>query len=332
MAVFAICLVLLAVLFCVSMMTGTVHIGFKDLCTVLTNGRLSDDDSYYYNIIYSIRLPRILLSIVTGGGLAVSGFLLQTYFRNPIAGPYILGISSGAKLMVTILLIVLLPVTGSISSVEKIAAAFIGSMICTAVILILSDRIRNMAAILIGGMMLSYVFSALTDLMINFADDKDVVSLRSWSQGTYSGSSMENVVTALVIIVPCTVFAFLMSKEIFAVSLSENYGRSVGVNVRLFRIILILISSLLSAVVTALCGPVSFIGVAAPYVMRRLLGSDRPQILIPGVFLMGGLFTCFSDLLARMLFAPTELGISTVTSLFGAPVVLYMLLTNRRNR
>lgn len=321
--------VLLLLVLYFNLFSGTVSVTPADFLRLVL---LQDQGSMEASILWNLRLPRALMTVILGGALALSGFLLQTYFANPIAGPFILGISSGAKLAVTICLILLLNVSGSVSSFVLIVAAFAGALFSTVWILYLSGRVKNMSSILIGGIMIGYVCSAATDLMITFASDADIVNLRNWSQGSFSGMSWDNVQVAFPVVGVASVLTFFHSREISAFQLGEGYARSVGVPVVRFRRILILLSSILSATVTAYAGPVSFVGVAAPYLIKHLFHTSRPEIIIPACFMGGAVFTGGADLLARMLLRPTELNISTVTSILGAPIVIMMLMRERKHR
>ena len=287
-------------------------------------------DAISRTIFWRIRLPRVCLAMILGGALALSGFLLQTFFENPIAGPYILGISSGAKLTVTLSMLLTLSQLQTTSAALNVAAAFLGALLSTGFILFLSKRVQHMASILIGGIMIGYVTNAITDFLITFAEDADIVNLHGWSLGSFSGADGQDVLVSALIVGVTTGLIFRMSKPIGAFRLGEGYAQSLGVQVKRFRTILILLSSILSATVTAFAGPISFVGVAAPYIMRRLLRTSEPRVLIPAAFLGGAAFTAACDLLARTLLSPTELNISTVTSLIGAPIVLWMLLQEHR--
>jgi len=280
-------------------------------------------------ILFSIRIPRMLLAAILGGALSVSGYLLQIFFRNPIAGPFVLGISGGAKMVVGITLIFLSPMLGAISPMTLVIAAFAGSLLITALVLLFSQKVRNMSMLLVIGIMVSYICGAVTELCITFADDHDVVNLTNWSMGSFSGANWSNVSTSLKICIPCLICAFLLSKPMEAYALGEGYAHSMGIKVKPFRALLILISSFLSACVTALAGPVSFVGIAVPHITRTLLKSSKPAFMIPSTFLCGAVFCVFCDLIARTAFSPTELAIGTVTSVFGAPVVIYMMLRRK---
>lgn len=281
-------------------------------------------------ILFQIRLPRMLLSMLLGGALAVSGYLLQVFFRNPIAGPFVLGISSGAKMTVGITLILLAPYIGGLGSTALVLAAFAGALLITSIVLLFSQRVRHMSILLVIGIMVGYVCSAVTDLCVTFASEHDVVNLTHWSMGSFSGASWSDVRTAAVFALLGTFFALLISKPISAYALGEGYAKSMGIPVKRVRLLIILISSLLSGAVTALAGPVSFVGIAVPHITRTLLKSSKPIYVIPACFVCGAAFCLFCDLIARTIFAPTELSIGTVTSVFGAPIVIWMMLGRKR--
>ena len=211
-----------------------------------------------------------------------------------------------------------------------VAAAFIGSLLITAVVLLFSQKVRNMELLLVVGIMVGYICSAVTDMAVTFASEQDIVNLKYWSMGTFSGKGWDQVVTAAIICAPTALASWLLSKPMGAYALGEGYAKSMGVNVKPFRLALILLSSLLSACVTALAGPISFVGIAVPHITRTLLKSSKPALVIPAAFLAGAVFCVFSDLIARTVFSPTELNIGTVTSIFGAPVVIWMMVSRRR--
>ena len=288
-------------------------------------------DETTYHIVWRIRLPRILASVILGGALSVSGFLLQTFFANPIAGPFVLGISSGAKLTVALAMIFFLQQGLVMNSAAMVLSAFAGALLSMGFILLLARRVHNMSLLVVGGVMVGYICSAVTDFVVTFADDANIVNLHNWSQGSFSGTSWSNVRDMAVLVLVLLILAFLLSKPIGAYQMGESYARSMGVNVRRFRVELILLSSLLSACVTAFAGPISFVGIAVPHLVKGMMKTAKPLVVMPACFLGGAVFCLFCDLLARTLFAPTELNISSVTAVFGAPVVI-ALMVNRKNR
>ena len=328
-AVFGALLAALAALVALNVNVGSVSIPLGEIWRIVTRRA---EASTQYSIIWKIRLPRLLMALLLGGGLSLSGFLLQTFFGNPIAGPFVLGISSGAKLVVALVMIATLDRFGGVSSWTLIAAAFAGSLAAVGLILLLSRRLRHMAALLVAGIMVGYICSAVTDFVVTFAEDSDIVNLHGWSLGSFSGMTWDNVAVAAAITLVCAALVFLMSKPIGAYQLGEAYARSLGVNIRAFRAALILLSSVLSATVTAFAGPISFVGIAVPHLIKRALNTSKPLVVIPATFLGGAVFCMGCDLIARTAFAPTELNISTVTSVFGAPVVIAMMLRRQKGR
>ena len=327
--VFISLIVMAIVIILLNIYSGSVDITVKEIFNIIFK---HTGDETQYNIIWKIRLPRIIISAVLGGALALSGFLLQTFFGNPIAGPFVLGISSGAKMCVAITLIIFLKYFSSVSSFALIAAAFAGSLLSMGFVLLMSRRIHHMSMLLVSGIMIGYICSAVTDFMVAFADDTDIVNLHNWSRGSFSGMSWDDVFIASVIVLITAVVVFFMSKPIGAYQLGEAYAQSMGVNIKVFRVLLILLSSLLSGCVTAFAGPISFLGIAVPHLMKTFLKTAKPIIAIPAIFMGGAVFCMFCDLIARTAFAPTELSISTVTAIFGEPVVIVMMLDKHRGR
>lgn len=312
----------------------TILIALLILFSLLSifNGTVSLSDKNATDIIIKIRIPRMLEAMILGGALALSGYLLQTYFMNPIAGPFVLGISSGAKMFVAFTMIFFLKITRSVSSITLILAAFVGALASTAIILLVSKKVNHMASLLVAGIMIGYICSAITDFMVTFAEDEDIVNLHGWSKGSFSGSNYDNVIISAGLVISIFVLILFCAKPIGALQLGEGYALSMGVDVKRFRLILILLSSLLSACVTAFAGPISFVGIAVPYLIKQSLNTTKPVFTVPGAFLGGGVFCMGCDLVARTVFAPLELNISTVTSIFGAPVVIFMLISRNQKK
>lgn len=327
MLCFAVLLTTLVLLFFWNLYAGSVSLSAGKIIEIL-QGLHTEDTAY--QIIWGIRLPRILAALLLGGALSVSGFLLQTFFHNPIAGPFVLGISSGAKLVVALVMIFLLGRGIAVSSAVLVLAAFVGSMVCMGFILLLSCKTEGMSVLIIGGVMIGYICSAITDIVVTFASDADIVNLHNWSMGSFSGMNWENIRGMTVVVLAATAGAFLLSKPISAYQQGESYAKSVGVNTQMFRACLVLLSGLLSACVTAFAGPISFVGIAVPHLVKSLLGTSKPILVIPGCFLGGAVCCLFCDLIARTVFAPTEVSISSVTAVFGAPVVIYMLVKRQK--
>lgn len=308
--------------------SGSIRLSPGETARILLGGM---GEETAYRIIWDIRLPRLLAAVILGGALSVSGFLLQTFFANPIAGPFVLGISSGAKLVVALFTIALLGRGIPVGSGLMILAAFAGAMISMGFVLLISGRVKKMSMLVICGIMIGYICSAVTDFVITFADDADIVNLHNWSMGSFSGISWENIRVMAAVVAVSMALTFLMAKPIGAYQLGEVYAQNMGVNIRRFRVALILQSSILSACVTAFAGPISFVGIAVPHLVKRLFGTAKPILISPGCFLGGAVFCLFCDLIARTVFAPTELSLSSVTAVLGAPIVIWMMVQNRRN-
>lgn len=318
--------VLLLALLALNLCVGSVSLPLSQVWEIL-RGRETGPGA---DILLRIRLPRAAAAAVLGGGLALSGYLLQTYFHNPIAGPYILGVSSGAKLTVALLLVFAVGQPWARSAWAMIAASCVGALAAMGFVLLLSRAVDRMSVLIVGGVMIGYICSAVTDFVVTFAQDADIVNLHNWSRGSFSGIGWENVRVMSLAVGITLVGTFLLSKPIGAFQMGEGYAKSMGLNVRAFGAVLVVLSSILSACVTAFAGPISFVGVAVPHLVKSLFGTAKPILLVPGCFLGGASFCLLCDLLARSLFSPTELGISTVTAIFGAPVVLWILVRRRK--
>lgn len=304
---------------------GTVRIPLADIFASIRGKKIENS-----RILWDIRMPRTLAAMILGGALALAGYLLQTFFHNPIAGPFVLGISSGAKMVVALVMVFLMGQAVKITSWALIAAAFVGAMISMGFVLLMSRRVHNMSMLVVSGVMIGYICSAITELVVTFASDAEIVNLHNWSRGSFSGMTWENVAVMTGVVAVTFFLVFLMAKPLSAYQLGEVYARNLGVDIRLLRIAMVLLSSILSACIVAFAGLISFVGVAAPHLVKSLLGTAKPIWMIPACFLGGSVFCLFCDLLARTMFAPTELSISTVTAIFGAPVVLWIMV--RRNK
>ncbi|MCH5204699.1 MAG: iron ABC transporter permease [Oscillospiraceae bacterium] len=329
--VFISLLILFIAAFFLNINSGSVKLSLGEVFDIVF---LRDESLENYNIMWKIRLPRMALSAVLGGALALSGFLLQTFFRNPIAGPFVLGISSGAKMLLAIVTIAVAGIFAedytSLPIGVTVLTAFLGSMLVTFVVLMFSGKVRDMSTLLVIGIMISYICSSVTDFLINFAEDADIVSLTHWSLGSFSGAKWQNVGIAAAIVFPAFILSCLASKPISAYALGEGYAKSVGVRIGVFRAVLIALSSVLSAAVTAFAGPISFVGIAVPHIARMSLGTNSPKLMIPAVFFGGAVFCMFCDLIARTIFSPTDLSIGTVTGIIGAPIVIWLMASRRK--
>lgn len=313
----------LLALFALNLFWGSVALTPRAVAAALL-GR--GQDALAGSIVWQLRLPRAVMAALLGAALSAAGYLLQTFFANPIAGPFVMGISSGAKLAVALTMVVFLNRGLLTSSLTLILAAFAGALAAMAFVLAVARRVQRMSILVICGVMIGYICSAVTDIVVAFAQDSNIVNLHNWSMGSFSGVTWDNVEAAAAIVLPCLGAAFLLSKPMAAYQMGEAYARSVGVPVRAFSAALVLLSSLLAACVTAFAGPISFVGIAVPHLVRQALGSARPLYVLPGCALGGAAFCLLCDLIARSLFAPTELSISSVTAVFGAPIVIWLLV------
>jgi len=326
---FIILAVLVVVMLIVNICLGSVRIPLEELTKVLFG---NSQDITASQIVWEIRMPRAFAALILGGALALSGYLLQTFFHNPIAGPFVLGISSGAKLVVALVMVYFVGRAIHMSSLVMILAAFVGAMISMGFVLLISRKVSSIAMLIVGGVMIGYICNAITDFVVTFADDSNIVNLHNWSLGSFSGITWDNVAVMAVVCFASFVVIFFMAKPISAYQLGETYAVDMGVNVRLLRALLVIFSSILAACVTAFAGPISFVGMAVPHLVKFLFKTAKPLVMIPACFLGGAVFCLFCDLLARLVFAPTELSISTVTAVFGAPVVIVVMLRRQTVR
>ena len=326
-AAFLLLIVLLLLSLIWSVCSGSVSVPIMEFLQELREPKLR---GMAWTIIWEIRLPRALAALILGGALALSGYLLQTFFHNPIAGPFVLGISSGSKLLVALVMVGFLEWNITINSGMLVAAAFAGALFSMLFVLLVARKMEQMAMLIVGGVMIGYICSAITDFVVTFASDADIVNLHNWSRGSFSGMTWENVAVMAGVTFVSAAAVFLLSKPIGAYQMGETYAKSMGVNVAHLRFFMVILSSILSGCVAAFAGPVSFVGIAVPHLIRWLFADTRPLVLIPGCFLGGSVFCLFSDWLARTVFAPTELSISTVTAVFGAPVVIFVMMRKHR--
>jgi ABC-type Fe3+-siderophore transport system, permease component len=317
-------------IFMINIGLGSTNIPISKIVAAMTH--FSNPNDIYTNIIWKIRLPRSLAVILGGAALSLSGLLLQVLFRNPLADPFILGISSGASLFAGLVIFLGAVIGWNVSSPFLLMiAAFIGAMLVMMVVLAVAGKIKNIVTLLIVGMMIGYLCSALTNLMIAFAQKEQLHLFTIWNLGSFSGISWP-----AVIILTCTTAilsgtAMAICKPLNALLLGEDYARSMGVNIKRLRFLIILISCFLSATVTAFAGPVAFIGLAVPYIARLTCKTSDNRALVPVTILSGALLTGLCDLAARMSFAPQELPISIITSFFGVPLVIALLLRRGRS-
>jgi len=296
-------------------------------------GRFAGKESWQY-IILENRLPQALTALLCGASLSVCGLMLQTAFRNPLAGPDVFGISSGAGLGVALVMLLL---GGTVSTslftvsgfLAILTAAFLGAITVTALILFLSTLVRNSVLLLIVGIMVGYVSSSAVSLLNFFASEEGVKSYMVWGMGNFGGVSMSHIpLFSLLCLVGITA-ALLLVKPLNILLLGPQYAESLGISTRRLRNLLLLIVGLLTAITTAFCGPISFIGLAIPHIARLLFRTDNHQVLLPGTVLTGAAIALLCNFIC---FLPGEMGIiplNAVTPLIGAPVIIYVIIQRR---
>ena len=323
---------LLVALTAVNMMVGSVHIPAADVFGIL----LGDDtakESWRY-IVIQARLPQAIAAILCGAALAVSGLMLQTAFKNPLAGPSIFGISNGAGLGVALVMLLMggQLQTGVFSASGFMAillAAFIGAMVVTTIIFFFSTMVRNHVMLLIIGIMIGYLASSAISLLNFFATEEGVKSFMVWGMGNFGGVSMDHLPVFVVVTLLGLVLALLLTKPLNALLLGERYAENLGVNTRRTRNLLLLATGLLTAITTAFCGPIAFIGLAVPHIARLLLRTDNHRQLLPATMLTGAVVALLCNALCYL---PGEHGIiplNAITPLVGAPVIIYVILKKR---
>ena len=319
-------------LFGLNLITGSVQIPFADVLDILF-GRFIGKESWQY-IILENRFPQALTALLCGASLSVCGLMLQTAFRNPLAGPDVFGISSGAGLGVALVMLLL---GGTVSTtmftvsgfLAILTAAFLGAIAVTALILFLSTLVRNSILLLIVGIMVGYVSSSAVSLLNFFASDEGVKSYMIWGMGNFGGVSMNHIPFFAILCLMGIMVSFLLVKPLNILLLGPQYAESLGISTRKLRNILLVIVGLLTAITTAFCGPISFIGLAIPHIARLLFRTENHQTLLPGTVLCGAAIALLCNFIC---FLPGETGIiplNAVTPLIGAPVIIYVVLQRR---
>jgi iron complex transport system permease protein len=323
----------IAVLTVVNLLIGSVRIPVGDVCRILAGD--TSGSEIWQNIIWKSRLPQSLTATLAGSALAVSGLMLQTAFRNPLAGPSVFGINSGAGLGVAL---VMLWLGGSFSAgsvsvtgfVAVLAAAFVGAMAVMLLIFLFSTMVRNSVMLLIIGIMIGYISNSAVSLLNFFATDEGVRSYMVWGMGSFSGVSTQMLPWFSLVTVAALFAALLLIKPLNALMLGDRYAENLGVNIIRVRNWLLVITGLLTAIVTAFCGPVAFIGLAVPHIARLLFHTDNHRLLMPATMLTGAVVALLCNVLC---FLPGTLGViplNAVTPLIGAPVIIYVILRGRQ--
>ncbi|MEW9094781.1 MAG: iron ABC transporter permease [Clostridiaceae bacterium] len=312
--------------FCIGF--GSVKIDLKEVVHIIFKKEAFDPTNR--DIVMDIRLPRALATLIGGAALALSGLLLQIFFKNPIVEPYVLGISSGATLFVALIMLGGITLGFKNHSPYILAlGAFLGAILVMMLVVAFAIKVRDIVTLLVIGIMVGYICSAVTNMLVAFADSERLHGFVMWTKGSFSGFTWNNIKVLMIIGIPIIIGSFFLVKPLNAFLMGEEYAKSMGVDIKKFRLIIILIASILTAIVTAFTGLIAFIGLAVPHISRLIFRTSDNRILIPGTVIMGAIVTSFCDLVCRTIFAPTELPISSITSFIGAPIVIYLILKRR---
>ena len=320
------------VLFALNLMLGSVSIPFAEFKNAVFGG----ESSTYRAIILDYRLPQAITALLAGIGLSVSGLLMQTLFRNPLADPSLLGISSGSSLGVA--LVVLLGTATGLSvgtlslwsTFGVTVAAFVGAFAVLLLILSLSSRLRSMVSLVLVGIMIAYIAGSVTDILKFFSQKEGLHSFVIWGMGSFSNVSKAQLPFFAIAVAAGTAGSFLLFKTLNLLLLGERYAENLGVNIRRSSMLIILASGFLTALITAFCGPIAFLGLAVPHIARFLFKSSDHKLLIPATAFLGMDLALFCNLIARLPSFEGNLPINSVTALIGAPIVLWVIFHRQR--
>jgi iron complex transport system permease protein len=329
--IFASLLLIIIILLILDIFFGSVSIKASDVARAL----FTDTDSTFATIIFKFRLPKAIAALIVGIGLSLSGLQMQTIFRNPMAGPDVLGLSAGASLGVAF---VILGFSANISPDSLkglgnwilVAASWAGAGAVMILIMFISSRVKDIMTILILGIMLSSGISAIVIIMQYFSNETMLKAYVIWTMGSLGNLTSSQLNVLLISVSVGIVLSLLSAKMLNALLLGENYASSIGLNVKLSRVVIFACTSILAGSVTAFCGPIGFIGIAVPHITRILFKTSDHKILIPGVILTGGAVMLASDIISQLPGSESVLPINSVTSLIGIPVVIWVILRNRK--
>ncbi|TVZ55437.1 iron complex transport system permease protein [Lutibacter sp. Hel_I_33_5] len=325
--------VVLLVLFFVNISLGSVSIPFEDIFKSLTGGNAVKES--WHTIIVNFRLPKAITAILVGSGLSICGLLMQTLFRNPLAGPFVLGISSGASLGVALLIlgssifgVILL--TASFSNWAMAIAASLGAFLVLSAVIIAANRVRNTMSILIIGLMFGSLTSAVISVLAYFSEATQIQQFLFWSFGSLGNLSWQELSVFIIIYGIGIIGTLSVIKPLNSYLLGENYAKSLGINIKKSRNIILLITSLLTGVITAFSGPIAFIGLAVPHIAKLIFTTSNHKILLPASAILGAIILLICDVIAQLPTSEFTLPINAITSLFGAPVVIWLLIRKKK--
>jgi len=328
-------LLFMALLLCfvLNISLGSVSIPFKDTFNVILGGELSNDSWKY--IVWNYRIPKAFTAILVGSGLALSGLLMQTLFRNPLAGPFVLGISSGASLGAALLIMGAslfsgLFSFGIVNDVSLAVASSIGSFLVLLVVVVVAYRIKDTMALLIIGLMFGSITAAIVSILSYFTDAEKLQQYIYWSFGSVGNLSWQQLLLLLSIILVGVILSIMSIKPLNSLLLGENYARSLGVNLKKSRYIIIIASGLLAGGITAYAGPIAFIGLAVPHLTRQIFNTTDHKVLAPAVLVYGAILMLICDTIAQLPTSANVLPINAITSIVGAPVVIWLLVRKKK--
>ena len=321
-------------LFLATLYVGSVKIPFQTISDILIgNGAVKKP---WEHIVLQVRLPQAVTALFTGGAIAVSGLLLQTTFRNPLADSGILGISAGASLGVAIVIMLLGGYIGNTasfslsSSMAVVTGAFLGAALILGIIIAFSTVVRNNIMLLIIGIMVGYLTSSVISILKYWSSTEKVFSYVMWGMGDFSGVTMAQLPFYCITISAALILAILLIKPLNAFLLGERYAANLGVNIKQLRFLLLLCAGLLTAVTTAYCGPISFIGLAVPHIARLLLGTSNHKLLLPITILIGSFIALLCNLISVIPGSAGLIPLNAITPIFGAPVIIYVILNQKK--
>ncbi|MBO7283731.1 MAG: iron ABC transporter permease [Bacteroidales bacterium] len=316
------------ILFLANILYGAISIPIEEIWAILTNSNQVNES--WKIIVTESRLPQAITALLSGSALAISGLLLQTLFRNPLAGPSILGISDGANLGVAIAMLALGGQIGGLGGYMTIAlSALIGAMVILSIIIYFSGKVRSNILLLIIGIMVGYLVSSSISILNYYASADKVHKFVMWGMGDFSSVSLDKLPFFAIILIIGLVMALMLSKPMNALLMGENYASNLGVNIKRVRTAILLNTGILVAIVTAFCGPISFIGIAVPHISRLIIGSANHRHLIPVTLLTGGAIALICNILTIIPGSNTILPLNAITPLFGAPVILYVIMSKK---
>lgn len=320
-------LIILTLAFLLNLALGAVNIPIDQIITILLGGQ--PEKPTWTNIVLKFRLPKAITATLAGAALGISGLQMQTLFRNPLAGPYILGISSGASLGVAILILTASPFLQNlplINDLTLIIAACIGAAAVLGLVLTVSQHVRDTMTLLILGLLFGYATNALVSILLQFSDSEQIQTYLQWTFGTFAGVTWQQMPILSLVVILGLIIAFGLSKPLNVLLIGESHAFTLGLNLQKTRFWIISSSSILAGAITAFCGPIAFLGVAVPHLCRSLFNTNDHRVLITTVAIMGAILALFADLLCNIPGQGKILPLNSVTALLGTPVVSWVIL------